>query len=284
MLAELTKTTAFPLIFTANDPWDKKFSTLRAACELVEFKKLDQQTVLNLLRRVCETEKIKYEEKALATLARRSGGDVRGVLIDLQSLIENGSFGMAQLELLGERHQTDSVFNALMKIFKTTDAFVARMAFEDVEEDLDEIILWIDENLPKEYTKPADLVRAYEKMSRADVFRGRIMKRQHWHFLTIVGVLLSAGIALSKDEKYSTFVRYGPTQRILKIWRANMRNLQRKSIAEKIAKKTHCGTKAAFHETIPYLQPIFRLNRIAAQPFVRYFDFNKDEADWLAGK
>ncbi len=281
-LIKLIKSTAFPIILTANSPWDKKFSALRTACELVEFKQLDHQTVLSLLRSICEKEGIQYEEKAIASLARRSGGDARGAIIDLQTLAENNSFTSKNLDLLSDRHKTDSIFNALLRVFKTTDAFIARTAFEDLEENLDEVLLWIDENLPKEYTNPSDLARAYEKISRADVFRGRIMRRQHWHFLAIISILLSAGIALSKDKKYETFTRLAPTQRILKIWRANQRFLQRKSIAEKIAHKTHCSTKAALKETLPYLKPIFEKNNKEAQYLADYLDLNQEEIEWLS--
>lgn len=281
-LVRLIKETSFPIIFTANDPWDKKFSPLRTACELVEFKGLDHQTVLNVLRRICDAEKIAYEEKALSSLARRANGDLRGAIIDLQTLTENNSFRMEQLELLGSRHKTDTMFNALMKIFKTTDSFVARTSLEDVQEDLDETILWIDENLPKEYTKPQDIARAYEKIAHADLFRGRIRKNQYWYFLITISQLLSAGVALSKDQKYSAFVRYSPPQRLLKIWRSNMRFLKRVSIAEKIARKTHCSKKIALQETIPPLQVIFRKNKQAGEKIGKYLDLNDEESAWLS--
>ena len=280
-LVNLIKNTSFPIMFTANNPWDSKFSKLRSACDMVEFKQLSHQTVLAILRDICTKETITYEERALASLARRAGGDVRGALIDLQTLSNNNTFTFDQLELLGQRRQLDTMFNALLKIFKTTDAFIARTAFNDIDEDLEEVQQWIDENLPKEYTKPYDIYRAYEKLSRADVFRGRIIKRQHWHFLAIINVLLSAGIALSKDEKYPKFVRYSPTQRFLKVWRANMKNAKRKAIAEKIAAKTHCSTKVALHATLPYLKPMFK-SRITAAPIIHFFDFNKEEVAWLA--
>ena len=278
-LVNLIKDSAFPLLLTANNPWDKKYSKLRSACEMVEFTQLSHQAVLSILRDICLKENINYEEKALASLSRRAGGDIRGALIDLQTLAHNDTFTFEQLELLGQRRQLDTMFNALLKIFKTTDAFIARTAFNDIDEDLEVIQQWIDENLPKEYTKPYDLYRAYEKLSKADVFRGRIMKRQHWHFLAIINVLLSAGIALSKDEKYTAFVRYSPTQRFLKVWRANQRYAQRKAIAEKIASKTHCSKKRALHQ-LPYIQPIFK-NKITAAPLIRFFDLNKEEIAWL---
>ncbi len=283
-IVQFVKTTAFPIIITANNPWDRKFSPLRTASEMVEFAQLSHQTVLTALRSICAAENIVYEEKALASLARRAGGDLRGALIDLQTLTSSNKLTMADLDVLSDRHRTDTIFNALLKVFKTTDVFVARMAFENVEEDLEEIQLWMDENLPKEYTKPKDLFRAYEKISHTDVFRGRIMKRQHWHFLATMSVLLSAGIALSKDEKYNSFTRYTPTQRLLTIWRLNQRYAKRAAIAEKIAQKTHSSKKATIRNTLPYIQAMVKRSKKHAADFSSYFDFNQEEVAWLLGK
>lgn len=43
------------------------------------------------------------------------------------------------------------------------------------------IFLWIEENIPYEY-KGEELARAYDALSIADVFRGRIHRQQHWRF------------------------------------------------------------------------------------------------------
>ena len=69
-----------------------------------------------------------------------------------------------------------------LRFYKSTDPNVAITAFENVEEKLDQQLLWIDENLPKEYTKPEDLAKAYDKLSKADVFNRRIRRWQHYRF------------------------------------------------------------------------------------------------------
>jgi len=279
-LKNIIKTSPYPLILTANDVWDKKFAPLRTSCELVEFKELNTSHVLTLLRKVCQLEKITYDEKAIVTLAGRSGGDVRGALIDLQTLLYNNKFTFDQLELLSPRRRTESIFDAMMKIFKTTEASVARGALENIDEDIDEIFLWIEENVPKEYTKPKDLYRAMEKLARADVFRGRIRRRQHWHFLAVISILLSAGIALSKEQKYTAFVRYGPTQRILSMWRAKQKYALRTAIAEKIAKRTHCSVKVARDTTLPYVRAIGKKEN----GIFDFFDLNEEEVEWMKGQ
>ena len=81
-----------------------------------------------------------------------------------------------------------------------------------VKEDLDESFLWLEENLPKEY-EGKDLERAFDCLSRADVFKGRIRRWQHWRFLVYINDLMTAGIALSKDEKYKKVISYTPQKR-----------------------------------------------------------------------
>ena len=90
---------------------------------------------------------------------------------------------------------------------------------------LDEIILWIEENIPHEY-KGISLARAYERLSKADIFRGRIYRQQYWRFMVYENILLSYGISASKNLEApinSNFVRYKKPTRILKIWLHNQK-------------------------------------------------------------
>ena len=118
---------------------------------------------------------------------------------------DNFWFHKKDVEELSQRNKKQTMINALMRIFKTLDPKIAISSFDEVGEDTNKRFLWMDENLPKEYTKSKDISNAYEQLSRADVFQGRIRRWQHWRFLVYINILLSAGIALSKDEKYKGF-------------------------------------------------------------------------------
>ena len=108
---------------------------------------------------------------------------------------------MEIIKSLDDRNRIEPIQSALIKIFKVSDAKIADSALESVGEDLDESLLWIDENLPKEYDDPASLARAYESIAKADVFRGRIRRWQHWRFLVYVNALITAGVAVAKDQR-----------------------------------------------------------------------------------
>src|SRR3989338_2418491 len=250
---------SYPLILTATNPFDNKFSSLRSKSNLIEFKALDYLSIFNALKKICEHEKIEYNEDVLKALSRRAGGDARAAINDLQALTQDKKeLSIESLGELADRNKTDNIMTALNKIFKTTDLKIAISAFDNVEEDLNEQLLWIDENLPKEYTKPEDLAKAYEMLSKADVFSRRIKRWQHYRFLVYINALITAGIASAKQEKYKQLVQYKPTGRILKLWWAKQRNAKKKAIAEKIALKTHSSKKDILKSTMPYIPIMFK--------------------------
>ena len=272
---------SYPLILTATNPFDNKFSSLRSKSNLIEFKALDYLSIFNALKKICEHEKIEYNEDVLKALSRRAGGDARAAINDLQALTQDKKeLSIESLGELADRNKTDNIMTALNKIFKTTDLKIAISAFDNVEEDLNEQLLWIDENLPKEYTKPEELAKAYEMLSKADVFNRRIRRWQHYRFLVYINALITAGIASAKNEKYKNLVQYKPTGRILKLWWANQKAAKKKEIAARIAEKTHSSKKEILKNTMPYL-PIMFKNKEMRDSIINYLNLDEEEEEWM---
>ena len=249
---------------------------------MIEFSPLEYTSIYEILKKICKNEKIKFDEIILKSLARRDGNDARAAINDLEILsIETKEITKKSLEDLGERNQQDTIINALFKIFKTTDPKVAISAFENVKENLDEQLLWLDENLPKEYTKPEDLANAYDKLSNSDVFKRRIRRWQHYRFLVYINALITGGIAVSKKEKYKTHIQYKPTGKLLKLWWAKQKLMKKKAIAGRIAEKTHSSVKDVIKNTLPYLQVAFKKNRDFRTELTNELDLSKEEVEWL---
>jgi replication factor C large subunit len=280
-VVRLIKDTTYPIILTATNPWDNKFSSLRSKCVLVKFEELNYEKIFPVLKEICKSENINYDESSLKSLSRMVGGDLRAAINDLQQLsAASGKLGKEELASLSHREKQDSIKNALTRIFKTTDPKLAIGAFDNVNEDMDQRMLWLDKNLPEEYTEPADLCRAYDKLSKADVFSRRIRRWQHWRFLVYINALITGGIAVSKDKKYDKFVDYKPTGRLLKIYWANIKNMKRKAIALKIAQKTHTS-KREILKNFEYYQIIFKKNKEMADSIATELDLEKEEIAYL---
>ena len=272
----------FPIILTANDPFEQKFSDIRKSSVLIEYKAISSLEEASYLKKICEKEGITIDEDALAHLARVSQGDLRAALTDLENVsILKKNITRKDIEETSDREREETITNALLKVFKTTNPDVALNAFDKVEEDIDKIFLWLDENLTKEYTKPEDLADAYENLSLADVYFARIRRWQYYRYYVYIYNLLSVGIAISKKERNPEVIEYKQSERILKIWIANQKNAKRKAIAEKIAEKTHTSTK----EAIQNMQYIRRIFRNSPKEFVEknaeHYKLEKEEVEWM---
>ncbi|MFT4343896.1 MAG: replication factor C large subunit [Candidatus Woesearchaeota archaeon] len=285
-LAGLTKLIAkstFPIICTVEDPYNPKLKDLRKKSLLIEFIHLTNKAVIEKLTTILHDNSCEFEETAIKAIAYRSGGDMRAAINDIQTLTESGSKKLTKenVDKLAshERNKTEKLTNALMKVLKTTSADIAKNAFENVDDDIDTIALWLEENIPKEY-EIKDLAKAFHHLSRADVFKGRIRRWQYWRFLTYMMTHYSAGVATSKDERQKKVISYSPPGRLLQIWRANMKYQKRKVIAEKVAIHTHTSTRTVLESTLPYIQKMSK-NKTMSNQFQEYFDLSDEEIAWL---
>lgn len=269
-ITKILGSTKHAIVMTANDGYSSKLKGLRKKCKLIEFQKPSLLAVMNILKRIVEGEKIDYDESALKSLARRSDGDIRSAINDLHITIKNKELREEHLEVLGDREKEKSILNALSLIFKTTDPILSLKAFDGVNVDFNEAMLWIDHNLPMEYGGKS-LTLAFDSLSKSDVHRGRISRQQYWRLLVYQIAMMTAGISLSKEEKRSGFVQYKRSTRPLKIWLSKSSMAKKTSIANKIAEKTHISIKKAKNE-LKYLMPCLESVDL---------ELDRDEIAWL---
>lgn len=245
-LLALMEKSAFPVIVTANDVWGKKFSLLRRKAEIVQLKEVDYKVVFDILKDVCEKENCAVSSEVLTSIAIKARGDIRAALNDLQILAKMDSSEL--IKEVGDRNKEMSIFTALQKVFKSAeiDNDMLRV-YDDVGMSVDDVFLWVEENLPLEY-KGEELCRAIEALSLADVFRGRIRRQRHWRFMVYEYFLLGAGIAGVKKYNRTGWTKYKKPSRILKIWLQNQRSMKKKSICEKYAKLCYVSTRTAMKD------------------------------------
>src|SRR3990167_11521232 len=227
---------------TCNDVWQSKLSSLRQKCKLIEMKPLSHAIIADILKKVSSKENIKKEDKFFMQVAVKSQGDLRAALNDLESYIHADN---PYVDLTEKRDVEDSIFNILKRLFKERQDFLT--LFDTTKMSLDEILLWLEENIPKEY-KNEVLAKAYYALGNADVFRGRIYRKQSWRFLVYQNIFQSAGISIAKNESLSGFTKYERPKRILRIWINNQKIEKKKTISKKFASYVHCSTKRAMRD------------------------------------
>ncbi len=273
-IAAAVKTSSFPIVITGSDVFDKKFSPIKKVSELVEFNELSVDAIVEVLRVPIKQHNLSVDEKDVRAIARNSAGDARAALSDLFTFVLVKD---SETSDLSSRKKTVAITQALIPVFKSTNPDVVFGSFDDVDEDLDKIFLWVDQNIPVEYTKAKDLHNAYEMLSLADRFFGRIRRWQYYRFYVYCYLLLSVGVALAKEEKYTRPPRYQQPSRLLAYWRANMQFAKRKSIVQKLAAATNVSQKTTLQDSLPYLAPFLARNKQAQEDL----DLAADEIAWL---
>ncbi len=269
-LIKLINQSSFPIIITSNNIYDKKFSELRKICNIINVKELNENIVLKIIQNIVLKENKQINQQTLFEIAKKARGDVRAALNDLQSIMHT------DLEIKEKRDKTQNIFYALKRVFQNPTSHEIIESFDDIDMQLDEILLWIEENIPQIYQGHA-LAKAMDSLSKADLFKGRIYRQQYWRFLIYQNFFLSAGISSASKLKPNNFIRYKRPTRILKIWLSNQKNINKKSILRKYARQCHCSKKKASKEA-------FLLPFIINQQAQKKLDLNEKETEWIKNK
>jgi len=243
VIEEVIGKSAQPILLIANDPYGKKISPLKEVATFLEMKVINSRTLAQHLKRIAAAEKIEVSNSEISEIIEKSRGDVRVALIDLEHKIPT------------YRERDIGIFKSLGMLFKADSFEAARSAVWNVDVDPEMLYGWIEENVSNEYEKPRDIYLAYEALSRAAVFEGRIMRRQSWGLRKYSMDLATAGVALAKEKAYKKFTKYRFPSSIMLLSRTMIKRALLKSLSLKIGRKIHASGYYV-RQNIGYFAPI----------------------------
>lgn len=273
-LISLIENSAYPVLLTANDAWDKKLNPLRTKCEVLTLGEIDYKIIRSVLIDILKKEDKFVELDSITKISVKAAGDLRAAINDLQTISDIQNSNSIHFD---ERNKETNIFDVMQKVFrlKATEDLIS--IYDSVNMPLDEISLWIEENIPQEY-KGKELAYAIDKLSRADIFKGRIYKQQYWRFLVYQNILLSFGVSSAKKQNKYSYTKYKKPSRILKIWMNNQRTVHKKSISEKYGLYTHIAQRRAMNE-FPIIKTVINSNPAIAKEL----KLSQEEIEYLKG-
>ncbi len=278
-LNRIVDETRFPVVMTANDAYDSKIRSLREKAKMVKLDSVHTNSIAAHLRSILEEEGIEYEKSAVDRIARRAGGQMRSAINDLEAVaLGKDELTSDDLDSLGYRDTEQDIFDALKMIFKTSSASTAREASENIDEDADTFLQWVRENVPREYKKTRDVSEAYNWVSKADIFNGRIRRRMNWKLLKYVYSFTTVGVALSKQEKYEGWTKYQYPTKIKKMGQSRAARNKMDSVGKKLGEKLHVSARES-RQMLPFLSLLLEENPGIAERL----ELEEDEAEFIKG-
>ena len=281
------KVTNQPIILIVNDYYGLIKGTgeiLKQLCTLIRFYDPYPSLILALLKKICHIEAIAVDQKVLQNIADRCKGDVRSAVNDLQSIALNrDQIDARSLNVLGYRDREKDIFTALREIFKTKNIQTIRESISHLDADPKLVLLWLNENLPREYVDVNDLVKGYDALSKADVFLGRTGKSQNYGLWSYACDLMNGGVATAKTHNYPNDSYNFPTW--LREKKSGKSKLDvRDLIIRKIGVTFHNSNQKTKDFLLSYFIHIFRNDTFFAIKIKNKYNLSEAEIEYLLGK
>src|SRR3989440_6161691 len=258
-IVEMIQETRQPVVLIANDYYalTRRSSSLKRLCKTIKFQGVHEDAMKNILRTIASKEGVDVADDVLEVIVERAGGDLRSAITDLESLAVGKRTLVAEAtRSLGYRDRARTIFPVLEEILRSGDARRARDAVRELDESPEDLILWVDQNLGHEYSRPDDLVRGYEALSRADIFLGRARRRQNYGLWSYASELMSSGVAVARKGRGRGGQLEFPYY-LIQMARSRGQRATRSSLAKKFATYLHISQMLFLDELLPTIRLLF---------------------------
>ncbi|MDL2260949.1 replication factor C large subunit [Methanimicrococcus sp. OttesenSCG-928-J09] len=290
-IADVIDKTTQPILLIANDVYGIT-QTIRSKSLEIEFSRIQTRSLVPVLQKICQNEGVAADEKAVLKIAENAGGDLRSAINDLQAVSVGKTEILESDIVVSGRDVKETIFKALVKVFKGHNRREALDAVQTLDETPEDLILWIDENLPIQFPnqdekgKPIedgvnpDVAKGYEVLSKADLYLGRVRRRQTYRMWRYASFMMTAGPMSVRSKEYSGFIKYTSPTRWKRMRQSRSVRNMRDNIAVKISARHNKSMRVSRNEIIPYYRRLME-NEDYAIALAGESDFDMDELVYL---
>ena len=271
-IKDISGKTKYPIVLVTTDIWNPKFMSLRYALKNIEFKAPSKQNLSEFLVKVAIDEGIDIDIENIGAIVRNNKGDVRACLNDLEA------------GLYETRKKDESIFEALNIVFKEKDVEKVKQSFDNVGNmRFGDYLLWVNENIPREYYSPEERDEAFQSTSKSDIFYSRIMRRNYWKLLYHAYVMATVGVMVSKKTERGEYTRFSPPSFVSKLSKTRFSRAKVRSVKSSFASKTHCSERKAL-EYLWMIEKIYSFDSKKGDLLANEVELDKNIVKWLKSK
>jgi replication factor C large subunit len=279
-MLRLAKETSQPLLLIANEYYEIE-KPLRDAGLGVQFRSIRSTTIASALKEICKKEGMGCDPDALELIAERAGGDIRSAINDLQAAAEGASHVSLADVATADRDVRESIFKVLEIIFKGSAAREAMSAAYTLDESPEDLIHWVDENLPLAY-RGEDLFRGYESLARSDIFLGRVRRRQVYGLWRYASYLMTGGVQAARAGHRHGYIAFRPPGLWRRLAQSRKARGLRDSAAKKIGGRCHVSARFARAELMGFIGLLLKEKKTAVGTAAE-LDLDAEEIALLMG-
>jgi replication factor C large subunit len=277
-IIKTVETARIPIIMAANDPNLEKLRPLKKVCALIRFHQIRIPLIVATLRKICQKEGIEADFEALERIAQNSGGDVRSAINDLQSLSESDrKLTLQDTSTLSLRNRDINMEETLRQYFSVKSIVEASTLLNRSNVDYDDLLLSVSDNLPRRYPDTVEMAKAYDQISHADVFRGRI-GTENWHLLKYFYNSMSKAASINPQSQKSFDLISPPIRIITLFWTKGKRTIL-ETICGKIGAQCHVSRNTAKEKIVPFLKIL--LEKEKYYEILTWLKLTPEEVDFL---
>lgn len=286
-IVSLLETSRNPIIFIANDMWDRSISFLRNRTVPVAFKKIPVQTLAGILLGLCKKHGIAMQEDMAYAIAARNDGDARSAISDM-FVVANGPEGI--MEVVGMRDKKRDIFAVLDRIFMANTLTSSMRAATSADMESEMLLNWLEENVHRRYSSPKDLSHAISNLSEASKYLSRANRSHYYSYLRYTSALMSGGVSLVKENYPSTSERYAFPRVIKSLSSSKEERGSGALIAKKLQRSINSSVKDIRRTELALIAKM--LHRLEAEGsgamdeaydfFMQKYGLTQGEVSWIA--
>jgi len=182
---------------------------------------------------------------------------------------------------LSLRDRRTDVQETLRKIFSAENFEQARRALNESDIDYEMLLQTLHDNLPFKYLDPSTLASAYDKLSQADIFLGRITRTQSWGLLSYALELMASGIACAGEGGDRPPRHQFPPAKIMLLARTKTERELRKNICLRVGSKCHVSSRVANNDFLPFMKIAFRNDAPLATSLASWLQLEDEMVKYL---
>ncbi len=258
-ISRLVRSTRQPLVLIVNDErvLTRYSPVFRTGVSRIHFYPLADREMGGYLATVARREGIALAPGALDAIVRRSRGDLRAAMNDLDAVAPLPPLP-AQLEVLGFRDLTAD-FEAVTDEVLTQAQFYRSVAIQNrLDAPPDDLLPWIEENVPHYAPDARHRAAAFDELAVAERLLGRARRWRVWGLWSYATEVLTGGVGLALHDRAVPEGRRPYFPGFLgQMGQSRATRAVRESVVAKVGARLHLS-KAKTRETVlPFLDGLF---------------------------